>query len=213
MRWIVILSVVGVAAGYLARPQRPAPPGPSARTERTERICVEPTRSEAPSCEEVDLATRWCEARLATMQTPARLRLAEAEPQPELDQQLRAAFTSCGIAVEPVQTDCRELPCVVSVRMQDQRAVWEAVLACPALGALGFGDSGNFRPMVQQWPVRCPDGSTETMGLLTRTSDLDPLQEVLVPERWQEEGMGDYYALGQIGRRAEQLAQSWPCGQ
>jgi hypothetical protein len=202
-----------VAAGYLARPERTVA-RPPAETERASRICVEPARSEQPpSCEEVDLATRWCEARLATMEAPARLRLTEPEPQPELDRQVRAAFASCGIAAEPVQTDCRELPCVVSMRLRDLQATHEAMKACAPLARLGFEETEDFSLILQQWPVRCPDGTTETMGMLARTTDLEPLIEELVPPSMEDELLsGGYYALGQMGRRAEQLARSWPCG-
>lgn len=216
---ILSTAVLGLIMGSLARPLSKVSPAARPTAER-EHSCVQQIAPEADaSCDEIELATRWCEARLATLDAPtARLTLSAPRERDRFARGIDNAFASCGVPAKPVVADCSEPPCVISVRLEEQKAVEDAIRSCPALAALGFTE-----PIVQQWPIHCPDGTTETMGLVTASVDLQEVVEQLLPQKIREaESDGDntfwaalfasYYGYGQVGRRAEQLSRQWPCG-
>lgn len=208
MRWLLIVLClpIGGIVGYLAH----RPPA-IASSPVTDRVCV--AEAEATSdCGVVSLSTRWCEARLATLDTSSRLALVPRPVRDGYSEAVVDAFRSCGVPAVPVAVDCREPPCVVSAAIDDPEAVAAAIEACPELRALGFDPAP-----VQRWPVQCPDGTVSDMGFVVAGADLDSVAEALVPKEIADSDelgaaiLAGYYAGGQIGRRADQLARSWPC--
>jgi hypothetical protein len=202
---IAAMVPLGVGLGWLwPRSVRPEVAVP-------QTVCVQ-AASVAVDCDRVDLATRWCEARLASLDAPSRLTLAHPPVPSDHATAVVDALAACGVPTEPVEVDCAELPCVVSARLgADEEEVTRAIAACPELAALGFASAP-----VQAWPVQCPDGTASTMGLIVAGDEIDAIATAMVPELADDEGfagaiIGGYFVAGQVGRRAEQLARRWPC--
>jgi hypothetical protein len=137
-----------------------------------------------------------------------------ADPDAPSPERWAAWFADCGVPANVVATACTTPPCVAAFVPEPGATAADVEERLASCGSVPEAPSELGAIVVTAWPVRCPDGTEQTMDLAAVPQELREVGFELLPAEWQEDpGMVDYvYGLGAFGVRADELAAGWRCG-